>query len=244
MYCDKCGSKISEGEKFCSKCGKELNLTSEKNSSESERSNEAKHNRKLYLVLVVIVLIVIIMIQVSNKDGNMTAESALNNYVKACIEYDDEALFDCVPKDISKSILEKNHLTKKQFMKKLNMSDGPVEDYGFFEEVYLWDPDDYNFDIVIEIEREMGASYVQDLSELLSKYDGDIVSECVNARYTIENIDKELKKEKDSDLREFKEARIENRIRFLVRSEIEAYKYKGKWYSKQALHKLINVAEE
>lgn len=233
--CPGCGKEVSDGVKFCAECGRELHTIPTGTAQKSGKSERPMRIGNLLSVAVVIGIAIVIISALSGRGGYATAEMAMAAYVDAILGYDEEALLDCVPEDVLKEILKENNLTEKQLIEKLYMGKGPI--YGG---EYMWDPDDYEFEVQFGYQEKAKARYVQGISDILAEYDGDIASECVYANYAYKNLDKELNKEKDPELREYKEKRIKE----WVKGRVYAYKYEGKWYSEEALETVISAAED
>ena len=56
MYCENCGNKLKEDEKFCSNCG--VSIKKEDHILESNRNNKKNNNSKIIIGIIVVVLII------------------------------------------------------------------------------------------------------------------------------------------------------------------------------------------
>lgn len=81
MYCRKCGNEIKDGEKFCGKCGQEVNEEI-KNTS----SNKKKNNVWTTITVIIAVIVAIAVIQIGSAISNKQAQDYGEQYARNLIK--------------------------------------------------------------------------------------------------------------------------------------------------------------
>lgn len=99
MFCGKCGTEISEGDKFCPKCG-----TPVESNGDSQSKNK---KRPPYFAIAAIVLLVIAAIIIFRGCMGNTYEDPVKTMVKAMENKDVDKMFSLIPKEYWK-VMEKD----------------------------------------------------------------------------------------------------------------------------------------
>lgn len=115
MYCPKCGSELSNGSKFCSKCGTAVLSTNiseklKKNTlitTSASVPNQNNKNHKVCMIVIIVVALMIIILGVV-LFGGRSYKATIKKWVYATMNGDAEVIFELMPEKMVDYVLEQN----------------------------------------------------------------------------------------------------------------------------------------
>lgn len=256
MFCKKCGTEIKNGT-FCPSCGTNnapaggvppmrnvnpvngasnpsgvpfVNPISGNNGGGAVQKNQKNLFLAIGAGVVALVIIVVLLLSLGGRGSN-SPKGAVKAYYKALEKQSASAMLDCIPADLQKDILDKYDISKKDLKQALDDRYSDMND--------RYDEDIAKVELDIKKVKDQSKGDTEDFAD-----DVNDTAKAYNRKLMDRFDEKKIKKTASIKIKVRFEDKDGDKLNSFTNDESIVYKYKGKWYSENAILAVLAAADD
>ncbi len=136
MYCSKCGTYMSDADKFCPNCGTSVDgqpSPAVVSDPEPVRAARKKLSKKALIGILAgaaAVVIAVVLILVFTLGGSNSPEGVIKKFVNAYATADLQGMLDCsIPDEVLEYVLQDEGMSRSEFQRQLKNAQSSIDSY-------------------------------------------------------------------------------------------------------------------